>query len=132
MKKAYLLFLLLLSLNNHAQEEKKWSFEVAYPVAFDDNFIGKNYTGIIDLAGKYRFSKTGLLNLGAGLNGGLLKGENQSQYWDGFVAELNMMVYYIKPKIFVEFNIEKTPEFHPFVYAGYNFMIFKASSTHDD
>lgn len=108
-------------------QERKWSLEASYPVPVDDNFIGKNYNGVLDLGAKFRFTEIGVLNIGAGFNAGILKGENQMQNWEGVDFKFNVMVYYIQPKVFAEFNIAKAPEFRPFVYAGYSFMIFNAN-----
>lgn len=126
-RKTVIIFVLLCFTFFSFSQEKKWSLEAHYPFPVDDNFVGKNYNGIIDLGAKYRFLEANFLRVGAGLNGGILKGENQMQNWESVNFEFNVMVYYIQPKVFAEFNIAKAPEFHPFVYAGYNFMIFSAN-----
>lgn len=124
MKKAYLLFLLLFSLNSYSQEYKKWSLEANYPVPADNNFIGRNYLGLVDIGVKYRFLEVAGFRFGAGLNAGILKFNNP----DDFEHYL-LFCYTLQPKLFVEFVVPNQPEFRPFVYAGYSFMIFRADGT---
>jgi hypothetical protein len=127
MKKAFLFLLLNLSLSLFSQESK-FSLELNYPLTFDNNFIGKNYTGIIDLGGKYRILSKDILNFGISFNTGLLKfnntGINSSQNY-------TIYAYPIQPNFFCEFNIKPIEKLHPYTSVGYSFIVFKATGTNN-
>ena len=112
------------SLSHCFSQEKNWSLEVNYPIPVDNNFVGQNFLGIFDVGAKYRFLDTEILNFGAGLNAGIMKFQNEEEF-----EHYLLFNYYLQPKIFTELDIENLPEFRPFVYAGYSFMIFRADGT---
>ncbi len=52
-------------------QDSKFSLEVNYPIPIDENFIGKNLYGIVDLGLKYRFVEFNPVQIGVTLNGGV-------------------------------------------------------------
>lgn len=75
MKKILLITLLNFNLVLFSQESKL-SIELNYPIPVDNNFIGKNYTGIVDIGGKYKIINKEVINFGIALNAGLLTFNN--------------------------------------------------------
>lgn len=128
MKKIFLLLLLSLSLSSFSQVSKL-CLEVNYPLPFDSNFIGENYTGIIDLGGKYRVLSKDILNLGISINTGLLTFDNSKI---NSPQNYKIYAYPVQPKIFCEFNIKSIDKLHPYTSLGYSFIIFKATGTNND
>ncbi len=122
--KIFILLLFSFSLSHCFSQEKKWSLEVNYPIPVDNNFVGQNFLGIFDIGVKYRFIKTDFLNFGTGLNAGVMKFRNEEDF-----EYYLLFNYYFQPKLFAELAIEQLPEFRPFGYAGYSFMIFRADGT---
>ncbi|MHA7060115.1 outer membrane protein [Aquimarina sp. M1] len=126
-KKLLLALLLILTIKSFSQDSK-FSIEASYPLPIDDNFIGKNYSGIIDIGAKYRFLDLNIINLGASFNGGVLL--NNSNKNNG-LQDFKVTSYSIQPKIFVELDMESITKFHPFVGLGYTLMIFDPSGTNN-
>ncbi len=126
-KKLLLALLLTLTIKAFSQDSK-FSIEANYPLPIDDNFIGKNYTGIIDIGVKYRFFDLNIINIGASFNGGVLL--NNSNQNNG-LQDFKVTSYSIQPKVFVELDMESIPKFHPFVGLGYTLMIFDPSGTNN-
>lgn len=124
MKKIYFALLTISFFMNTYAQEKRISFELNYPFPIGNNFIGKNYSGIIDAGCKYRFINTDLMRAGASLNGGILKYKN-----DTAPQNFTMTNYVVQPRLFAEFNFVKIPKFHPSLGLGYSFMIFNANGT---
>src|SRR5690606_15770682 len=122
MKQKLLIALLLaLSLTSFSQESK-FSIELNYPIPADNNFVGQNYNGIIDLGFKYRFVELGVVNIGASLNGGIIKNSKKDA-----VQPFDVTAYNIQPRIFVELDDDLLSKLHPSIGLGYSFMVFKAS-----
>jgi opacity protein-like surface antigen len=99
-----------------------------YPILIDQNFIGKNYNGIIDVGAKYRFSEITNINIGASINGGILVNNTNDNNGN---QDFTVKSYLIQPKIFAELKIESISKLHPFVGFGYSFMVFDASGTNN-
>ncbi|UGS22065.1 outer membrane beta-barrel protein [Flavobacterium cyclinae] len=123
------LFILLLNLNFALfSQESKLSIELNYPIPADNNFIGKNYTGIVDIGGKYKIIDKNILDFGIALNAGLLKYNNSKI---NSSQNYKIYAYPIQPKIFCEFNIKNIKRLHPYTSLGYSFIIFKATGTNN-
>ncbi len=122
-----LTFLFILSMKSFSQDSKL-SLEMHYPLTMSQNFISKNYNGIIDVGGKFRFSELKNINIGASLNGGILSNNTNDNNGD---QDFRVNLYLIQPKIFSELKIESVPEIRPFVGIGYTFMVFKANGTNN-
>lgn len=128
MKQNLLLTLLfILSIKSFSQVSKL-SLEMHYPLTMGQNFISKNYDGIIDVGGKFRFSELKNINIGVSLNGGILSNNTNDNSAD---QDFRVKSYLIQPKIFSEFKIESVPKIHPFIGIGYTFMVFKATGTNN-
>ncbi len=127
MKKIFSFLLISICFSSFAQNSKL-SLEVNYPLPIDNNFIGKNYTGIIDLGGKYRILNKNIVNLGVAFNAGLLIFDNSK-----INSPQNYKVYSypIQPKVFCEFNIKSISKLHPYTSLGYSFVVFKATGTNN-
>ncbi|NDP27838.1 MAG: hypothetical protein GZ087_10495 [Flavobacterium sp.] len=102
MKNALLLLLLSVSLSSFSQNSK-FSLELNYPLPIDNNFIGENYTGIIDLGGKYRIISKDIMNFGFSFNTSLLTFDNSKI---NTPQNYKIYAYPIQPKIFFEFKIK--------------------------
>ena len=122
------LFCYIIALTAFAQNSK-FTLEAAYPLPVDDNFIGRNYKGIIDVGAKYRFSELPPFNLGFGLNGSILNNKNALLATTDVFLDITVTTFIIQPKVFAELDLESVPKFHPSVGLGYTFMIFNASGT---
>ena len=126
-QKLLLVLLLILSIKSFSQDSK-FSIEMHYPIPIDQNFIGKNYNGIIDIGAKYRFAELTNINIGASINGGILV--NNTNY-NNENQDFKVKSYLIQPKIFAELKIESISKLHPFVGFGYTFMVFDVSGTNN-
>jgi opacity protein-like surface antigen len=126
-QKLLLALLLILSIKSFSQDSKL-SVEMHYPILIDQNFIGKNYNGIIDVGAKYRFSEITNINIGASINGGILVNNTNDNNGN---QDFTVKSYLIQPKIFAELKIESISKLHPFVGFGYSFMVFDASGTNN-
>lgn len=125
MRKTFLFLLLIISLSSFSQNSKL-SLELNYPLPIDNNFIGKNYTGIIDLGAKYKIISKDLVNLGIALNTSLLIFANKNNNSN---PNYTVYAYPIQPKIFCEFNIKSIEKLHPYTSLGYSFIVYKATGT---
>tara|TARA_R110001583_G_C5434740_1_gene389218 strand:+ start:28 stop:615 length:588 start_codon:yes stop_codon:yes gene_type:complete len=122
MKQRLLLVLLLILAIKSFSQDSKFSIEASFPIPVGDNFLGKDYGGIIDIGIKYRFSELKIVNIGASINGGLLK-----NYKVEGIPIFDLNSYTIQPRIFAEFNIEKLSKLHPQIGLGYSFLIFETT-----
>jgi opacity protein-like surface antigen len=124
MKQKLLLTLLLIFSIKSFSQDSKFSFELNYPIPIDNNFIGKNYNGIIDVGVDYRIANLNPVNIGISLNGGILtNNSNQNKAFQNF----KVTSYVIQPRIFGELDLESIDKFHPSVGLGYTIMVFDAS-----
>ncbi|AXP81581.1 hypothetical protein CJ739_2508 [Mariniflexile rhizosphaerae] len=126
MKQKLLLTLLLIFSIKSFSQDSKFSLELNYPVPIDENFVGKNYSGIIDLGAKFRFAELNPLNLGTSLNSGILVNDSRP---NNEFQDFKITAYIIQPRIFAELDIESMKNFHPSVGLGYTFIIFDAKGT---
>lgn len=128
MKKVILLFLLSASVTSFSQNSV-FKLELNYPIPVDQNFIGKNYTGIIDIGGKYSLLNKDIVSLGFAFNTGLLTFDNSENI---IFQNYRVSAYSFQPKVFCEFNIKSIDKLHPYTSLGYSFMIFKATGTNNE
>ncbi|MVO08375.1 outer membrane beta-barrel protein [Flavobacterium sp. TP390] len=127
MKKTLLFVFLNLNLFLFSQESKL-SIELNYPIPVDNNFIGKNYNGIVDIGAKYKIIDKNILDFGVAFNTGLLVFNNSK---DSFTQNFKVYAYPIQPKIYCEFNIKNVEKLHPYTSLGYSFIVFKATGTNN-
>ena len=128
MKQNLLFTLLIIFTINSFSQNSKFSLEANYPITIDENFLGKDSYGIIDLGLKYRFKDFKPVKIGVSLNGGILiDNSNQNNSPQDFL----ITTYFIQPKIFAELDLESIDKFHPFFGLGYTFINFQFSGTND-
>ena len=102
-------------------QESKFSVTLSYPYPFDSNFVGANYTGVVDLGAQYRFVEAGPVQIGASINGSyLVFPDNPAPQTDKINAT------FIQPRIFGELNLPGLDNFTPSLGVGYTFSTFKA------
>jgi opacity protein-like surface antigen len=128
MKQTFLLVLILIFTIKSFSQDSKISLELHYPIPMDENFIGKNYTGILDLGAKFRFVDLNPINIGTSLNSGVLV--NNSNPNNGF-QDFKVTSYVIQPRIFSELDLDTVKKLHPAIGIGYTFIIFDASGTNN-
>ena len=128
MKQKLLFTLLLIFTIKSFSQDSKFSLELNYPIPIDKNFIGKNYSGIIDFGADYRFAKLNPINIGFSINGGVLI--NNSNQNNGF-QNFKVTSYVINPRIFGELDFKPIEKIHPIIGLGYTIIIFKASGTNN-
>ena len=126
MKHKFIVLLLLAIFTKSFAQDSKFSIELNYPLAIDNNFIGDDYSGIIDLGIDYKFTKLSPIDIGVSLNSSLMV--NNSNLNSGSV-DFKVTTYIIQPKLFGELNIESLKALHPSVGLGYTFMVFDPSGT---
>ena len=122
MKQTFLLILLIIISIKSFSQVTKVSLELNYPEPIDENFIGKNYKGIVDFGLKYRFTNLDFLNIGASLNASILKNSKGDRFQPFEVTSFS-----IQPRLFTELHSKTFTKFHPSTGLGYTFMIFNAS-----
>jgi hypothetical protein len=104
------------------------SLELNYPIPVGNNFVGKNYNGIIDIGADYRVANLNPVNIGVSLNSGFLL--FRSRLSTG-VSNLTVSSYMIQTRIFGELDLESIDKFHPSVGLGYAIMVFDASENYN-
>ncbi|MHC9089491.1 outer membrane beta-barrel protein [Tenacibaculum sp. IMCC1] len=128
MKYKLLLILLLCGIGSFSQN-KKISLEVSYPLTIDNNFIGGRSKGVVDLGIKYRIKDFKIVNLGIGINGGLLVDDTDKS--NNYPQDFERTIYAIQPKIFSELNLSQLTKLHLFVNIGYSFMKMKLTNNNN-
>ncbi len=124
MKQKLLLTLLLIFSIKSFSQDSKFSLELNFPIPVDNNFVGGNYNGIIDIGVDYRIANLNPVNIGISLNGGVLV--NNLNQNNGF-QHFKVTSYVIQPRLFGELNLESIDKFHPSVGLGYTIMVFNVS-----
>lgn len=128
MKQKLLLTLLLIFTIKSFSQDSKFSIEANYLFTIDNNFLGEDSYGIVDLGLKYRFVEFNSVQIGVSLNGGvLIDNSNQNNSPQDFL----ITTYIIQPKIFAELNLESLEKLHPFLGLGYTFMSFQLSGSNN-
>ena len=120
-------FLLIFTISAFSQNSK-FSIEANYPITIDNNFLGDDSYGIIDLGLKYRFTELNPIKIGVSLNGSvLIDNSNQNNSPQDFLVT----TYIIQPKVFAELNVDTVEKLHPFLGLGYTFMNFQLSGSNN-
>lgn len=117
MQKLFLGILLIFAIKSFSQDSK-YSLELNFPIPVDENFIGKNYSGIIDFGAKARFTKLKTVNVGASLNVGMLV--------NNWTQNVKVRSYVIQPRVFGELFIKSISNLRPSIGLGYAIMAFNA------
>jgi hypothetical protein len=126
-QKLLLIVLFIFTIKSFSQDSK-FSIEANYPFAIDNNFLGEDSYGLVDLGLKYRFAEFNPIQIGVSINGGvLIDNSNQNNSPQDFLVT----TYSIQPKIFTELNLESMEKLHPFLGLGYTFMNFQLSGSNN-
>jgi opacity protein-like surface antigen len=126
-QKLLLIVLFIFTIKSFSQDSK-FSIEANYPFAIDNNFLGEDSYGLVDLGLKYRFAEFNPIQIGVSINGGvLIDNSNQNNSPKDFLVT----TYSIQPKIFTELNLESMEKLHPFLGLGYTFMNFQLSGSNN-
>ncbi len=114
-------FLIFVCISHTFSQDSKFNLDINYLTPIDDNFVGRNFKGVIDLGLKYRFASTEIINVGVSLNGGVLKKPKSDRLQPNDVTMIM-----IQPRVFSEFKISQLQKWHPSIGLGYTFMNFNA------
>ncbi len=128
MKQKLLLTLVLILTIKTFSQESKFSLELNFPIPVDNNFVGENYNGIIDIGIDYRIANLNPINIGVSLNSGVLV--NNSNQNNG-LQDFKVTSYVIQPRLFGELDLESIEKLHPSVGLGYTIMVFNSSGTNN-
>ena len=120
--KNYLLFILLfvLATRVHGQDHKI-DVSVNYPVPFGNNFVGVQYTSVVDIGAGYRFDESGQLSFGVSFNGSMLFNDAN--------PDVTVNTFLLQPRLFCELKLEEAEKFHPSIGIGYSVMVFDVVGT---
>ena len=120
-------FALLYMLGSSAQFTN-FGVEASYPIPAGDNFIGRDYYGIIDLGLSYKFINAGPVKIGAAINGGILKNGSID---DSVAQGVDLTSYSLRPKIIAELNLAALPKLRPSTGLGYSIIYFDVIDNRD-
>ena len=115
-RKTLVVLVLLFCVSVHSQDSK-FNLEANYPIATDDNFIGRNFNGFIDVGLKYRISNLEFLNFGVSLNTSVFRNTKEDR-----VQPFDVTMLVIQPRLFLELNSELYRKFHPSLGVGYSIV----------
>lgn len=128
MKRWLFLVFCLLSILKHNAQEERLSIAISYPITVDNNFIGSNFNGIVDIGGKYRFAEVGVFNIAAGLNIGLLTNPANND----FGVDFTVNAFVFQPKGILELSIPALSGFRPFIGLGVSVFTFTSQQSLSD
>jgi hypothetical protein len=112
MKKLLFSSLFLIYCISGFSQNSKLHVDINYPLPIGDNFIGKNYHGVIDLGISYMPITVSKIRLGISTN-------------VGFLSDVLVHASMIKPRINAEIVFKKLT---PYVGIGYSFFKYKIST----
>lgn len=132
MKKYLLITTLFLTITVFSQKTK-FSVEANYPLPIDNNFVGENYDGIIDLGVKYQIKKLETVNLGVSVNSSYYTFEEEAFFpaFDEYL-KFKTSLYVIQPRFFCELNLKNVPKLHPYAGIGYSLFISKTKFSNSE
>jgi len=123
MKLKFLSLLLLVTWISNCQTSK-FSVEAAYPLPIDNNFVGKNFKGMVDLGLKYRIKNLQVINIGLSLNSSMYKASATEYFFPNDEnVHYNTALYLVQPRAFGELNLKKMVKLHPSIGVGYSFSL---------
>ena len=102
-------------------QSSKFNIEAGYPIPIGNNFIQRNYYGIVDLGAGYRFANPKPVSIGFSFHGSVFRINNIN---DVGVNGVRVNSYWFKPRIFAELNPELLANFQPSLAIGYSFLAF--------
>lgn len=105
-------------------QESELKLAVNYPLSMGNNFLGKVFTGQVDLGAKYTFSERGIFKLGTSFNAGMLSYNSNENI---VFTDFKITSYILQPRAYAELDINEDATFRPFMGLGYSFVILDAS-----
>jgi outer membrane protein W len=115
-----IIFFFIGMIGAHAQTSS-WSLEINYPILVDQNFVGANFNGLVEVGTKYQFWETVSFKTGVSLHTGLFKDKEDIQ---GANIDFDLLVWTIQPRIYGELFLPSFTKFHPMVGVGYSAVTF--------
>ncbi len=112
------LFLLVCSPLLFAQQNL-WSLEANYPILIDQNFVGRNFNGIVDIGLKYTLHEDLNYRFGVSLHNSLFKDKTDIQ---DVITDFNVLLWMVQPRVTLDLVFDSLPNIHPFFGMGYSFL----------
>jgi opacity protein-like surface antigen len=119
MRKTILFLMLSFQLFQFAQIND-WALELNYPMVIDNNFVGQNFNGVLELGINYNLHEALNYRLNASLHNSLFK--DRSEIID-VGTDFNYLLWLIQPRLKVDFILNNMPNIQPYLGVGYSFML---------
>jgi opacity protein-like surface antigen len=103
----------------HAQLNT-WSIEMSYPMVIDNNFVGQNFNGLLDLGLNYNIHEQLNYRISGSLHNSLFK--DRTEIIDPN-TDFDYLLWFIQPRVKVDFIFNNLPQVHPYLGIGYSFMV---------
>ena len=103
----------------------RWTTSLNYPITIDQNFIGENYNGFLDIGLSYQCVNYDYLSIGASINAGIFSNNDNLDITS--IDNFKAITYSIEPKISFIGTIPSLEVIHPFIGLGYSFFLFDIS-----
>jgi len=132
MLKYYIVILILSVTYSKAQsthcvpDVPPFSIELNYPVPIDNNFLGLNFNGVLDVGVKYRFKQKSILDFGASFNAGVLV-DNTAFNQPELALNVRSTAFIFQPRFFGELDFNTLPSFHVSSGVGYSLLFFNSN-----
>jgi opacity protein-like surface antigen len=115
---------LFLSVSLYGQDYKG-SFSLSYPITIDQNFIGENYVGFLDVGLSYHCVNYQYISIGASFDASIFSNNDNLDL--SSLDSYKAIAYILEPKINIVGTIPSLEMIHPFVGLGYSFLLFDIS-----
>ena len=111
-------------------QDQRWSATISYPIPIDQNFIGQNYTGFIDLGMRYSIVNYTYLSIASSFNASLFSNNDNLDITS--ISNFKAIMYYLEPKLSAVATVPSLELVHPYFGLGYSFLLFKISGINQD
>jgi len=115
-----ILFFLIFCFGVQAQNTS-WSLELNYPLLVDQNFVGANFNGLLEVGAKYQFWENVSLKTGVSLHSALYSDKQGVQ---DPITDFDLLIWAIQPRVYGELFLPTLPKFHPMLGLGYSAVTF--------
>ena len=120
---------IILLINTVQTQEQNWSTTISYPVTVDQNFIGENYTGFIDLGISYCFVSHENLSVATVFNASIFS--NNDNLDIASIDNYKAIMFYLEPKLRVIGTLSSLNQVHLYLGLGYSFFMFDISGVNE-